>query len=109
MSMIDIDKIVAVAALMHKVDQAGSDEDGIFERALSIFERALDQMSAAERPLVIFAGKLMQGKGYSVMSNNPENIRNYRSLAEHLGASSEETESDWPGLRQILFYPPARQ
>jgi hypothetical protein len=55
------------------------------------------------------ASKLMDGKPYSVTSDNPEAITRCRSLAKHLGASVESIEESEAGTTTIIFRPASRQ
>jgi hypothetical protein len=105
MADINIDKIVVVAA---SVNQAGEDEEKI-----NALARELDQMTRPEVALVMFASKLLQGKGYQITTDNPhgELAVNCRAVAAHLGAVESTEHIDWPrpGLTQIIFAPTAQQ
>jgi hypothetical protein len=75
-------------------------------------ERGLDRLDAADKPLAVFALKLLQGKPYAVTSNSPETLARYRAFADHVGAVIEVIEGvDWPapGLTKIVFRPPPAQ
>lgn len=94
---VEIAEIVRLAALMHKVDRDDSDEDA------TELERGLKQLGGMGSAMVIFAGKMLEGKPYRVISDWPETVARYRSVARHLGASEETTELG------IVFRPPAQQ
>jgi hypothetical protein len=102
--VINNEKIVELATLMHKVDQLGEGDEA------DAFQRELDQINSADTALVIFAGKMLEGKPYSITSDDPEgeNMTRHRALAQHLGAT-EELFTQGAVMTQIIFRPPARQ
>jgi hypothetical protein len=69
-------------------------------------ERELDELDEADSKLLWFAVKVLEGRAAEVTTNEPER---YREFAEHVGATLEEVESDWSGLRRFIFRPPAAQ
>ena len=94
--MITNDQIVTLAALMNDDDQ------------FATFEREIAQLDTPNIMLVRFVSKLLEGKQYSVMSNNPETISRHLALAEHVGATIERRERS-DGFTQIIYSPPLRQ
>jgi hypothetical protein len=70
----------------------------------------LDRTSDFDRILVAMASKLLDGKKFSVCSDNPETLKRARSLAQHLGAPiSAEFYDRLMGKPAIIFDPPSRQ
>jgi hypothetical protein len=64
-------------------------------------QRELDfglfEIGDAASRLVIMARKLMKGKPFRVMCNDPELLREYRALGKALGAQINVVEQDdWP-------------
>jgi hypothetical protein len=104
MNMIDNNEIIAVAALLCKANKSDSEEDA------ENFGRALDSLVDVDSVALVFcAAKLMEGKPYGVHSNNPETVKRYRALAQHLGASVTEAGARPLALRTLRIDPPSRQ
>lgn len=80
------------------------------EDQLDAFERELKRLDHTDAALVQFASKLIEGKRYRIVSDNPdgENFRRHRELAEHMGATVELEQSDG-GMTEIIYRPPVRQ
>jgi hypothetical protein len=97
--MTDYDKIIAVASLMNK----GDEED-------DALQYAFDKLTDAEMALVIVAGKLLEGKRYGVITDDPEGemTLDCRALVTHIGGSIELVTQDGDST-QIIFRPPAWQ
>ena len=98
------DKIVELAALQLKIDRSASASDDDVHN----FERGLEPLEGYDHALLMLAVKLMAGMPYRVISDNQENISRCRSMAEHLGASVEQKQSNWPGASQLIFRPASR-
>jgi hypothetical protein len=82
-------EIVELANMVLAIDQS-PDDAALAQRFEDRFER-LEPVE--EGPLVMLASKLLGGKPYRVISDNPETLRRCRSLAAHLGAAvTEETD-----------------
>jgi hypothetical protein len=96
--MMDAAKIVRVASLMHEVD-SGADA--------AEFERELAELSQTDKQMVIFAGKVLEGKPYQVTSDGAEFIARYREMALHLAATIREIEEDG-GITRVVFAPPSK-
>jgi hypothetical protein len=89
-----------------------NDEGEELEEANRAFQAALSQLPE-DRGTVMMVIKLLDGKPYSMTSNNPDNIQRCIAIAEMIGATVEDSEvsvahlkSIGPGLRTITVYPP---
>jgi hypothetical protein len=51
--------------------------------------------------------KLLEGKPYGILSDNPESIKRVRSIAAHLGATVREVH-ERGGRTGIIFDPPPK-
>lgn len=107
----DYNEIVRLAALFRKVEL---DPDAF--DAMDEIDKWMDEAAKIDvyAPMMVMAAsKLMGGKPYSISSDNPKAISNMRLLAQHIGASVEETKgdaaSDWPPdkLATIILSPPS--
>lgn len=94
------DEIVRLACLILAADLSAEGE--------SELERGLAQLNAADMPQVLFVSKILEGKPYSFITDNPETVRRSRALAQHVGASIKVIEQA-AGITQIQFSPPSRQ
>jgi len=104
--MTDNEKIIDIAALMLKADQASNQGD--YD---AIVGHELENLNRAEVSFVMFAYKMLAGRAYQINSDtiNPR----YYDLAKALGATaSEETTNSWanviPGLVSVTFVPAVR-
>jgi hypothetical protein len=94
------DEIVRLAALMMKVDQGGEYND----------EVGPTKLGQDNFMMVRFASKIMQGRPYTLTSDNAKHIELHRALARRLGATEETAPPMAPGMPpQIMFRPAARQ
>ena len=102
--MTDLCQIKEIAALIHLVDQevvTGPPADAELVRRLAA-------LTATDRRLVIFAGKMMEGKPCRIVTDNRNSITAHRAMAQHLGAHERESRQDGP-MTSILFVPTAPQ
>jgi hypothetical protein len=64
---------------------------------LKELDYGLSEIGDAASRLVVMARKLMKGKPFRVLSNDPELLREYRALGKALGAQINVVEQDdWP-------------
>jgi cytochrome c-type biogenesis protein CcmH/NrfG len=89
------DKIIEAAALMYKAEQTDSRKD------LRLFSQAMKRLKPDDRPLMMMMCKLMEGKRFSIASDDPEMIRRSTEVAKAYGATVIET-SEPVGLISIL-------
>ena len=87
--MFDIEEILALAALQRKIDLDSLD-DHVSPSDIDGFKKGLDRLDANGFVLLNVARKILEGKSYSITSDNPETISRCRSLAENMGASVNE-------------------
>jgi hypothetical protein len=87
--MFGIEEIVSLAALRLKIDFDSLD-DHVSPSDIVYFKRGLDRLDATGFVLLSVAGKILEGKSYSITSENSETIRRCRSLAEYMGAFVQE-------------------
>ncbi|MGC2078797.1 MAG: hypothetical protein WA728_22765 [Xanthobacteraceae bacterium] len=59
--------------------------------------------------IVVMLGKMLDGRGYQITSDNSDNIARMKVAADAIGATYAERESPIPGTTTVLFSPPARQ
>jgi hypothetical protein len=105
---ISIEEIVSLAALQRKIDLNSPDEPAS-PSDMDAFKKDLDRLnSVRDFAMMTVARKLLDGKPYCITSDNPQTIKQFRSLAGHMGASVDEC-SDAGGLTKIIFGPPSRQ
>jgi hypothetical protein len=100
----DLDEILTLGAWMNcHTGDPGPD----FERRLR----------AADPKLVMLAAKLLAGRPYTILSDDPEVIRHARLLAERVGATTLSAEgfplldddSDFVGTQTVVITPAPRQ
>jgi hypothetical protein len=96
----DDDEVIRVAHMMHAVDRGDCD--------LADFDLAFGAMSFSDKTAVLFAGKLIEGKPYRFLTDNPVTISRARSIAQRLGGVVTSAETDG-GMTSIRFDPPSRQ
>ena len=65
-------------------------------------------MNFQDRMLLNFVGKILEGKPYELVSDNPDLIGRARELARRLGATEREV-ADGGAMTSIIFDPPMRQ
>jgi hypothetical protein len=94
------DEIVRIAHLVLSVDAGAS--------PLSELERAGDRLSFDDLRAVLLAVKLIEGKGYRILSDNPASVARARSIAALVG-SSVLSADERDGAAGILFAPAHRQ
>jgi hypothetical protein len=82
MSNIDNENLVEAAALQRKIDHdlSFSQED------LQRFEREIGKFNGSDFIIMSLAINLLEGKQYSISTDNPDTTNRCRSLAEHMGA-----------------------
>jgi hypothetical protein len=76
------EETVALAALMHKIDQASS----VCPSEMETLKREMARLDNKVAPLLL-ARKLLEGKPYRLSSDDPETIERCKSLAEYMGAA----------------------
>jgi hypothetical protein len=103
-------EIVEAGRLMLALWQSPDEEVAAHAQRLDV---AMAKMDFAERHLVFLAMKILAGSSYGVCTDNPENAKRYRSLAEHMGATVTEvdqSETHWAGVLKpminLRFDPP---
>jgi hypothetical protein len=96
------EEVVEAAQLILAVDRG--------ERSVDELELKLGQMSFGDTSAVLFAVKIIEGKPYGFMTDNPDSemISRARSVAECLGAVGTSVETDGR-MTNIRFDPPSRQ
>ena len=101
-------KIIELAALMSKCDQSESDDD------LQLLNQELKQLTPKTAiALVMMAQKLLDGKCYSVSTDDPEDIRRCIAIAHLLGATVEDNQGHFlldlfpPNITSIRIVPPS--
>jgi hypothetical protein len=100
--MTDNDNIVRLAALMREADKN--------ELSHGDFEREMEQADSRDLRFAHFVYKLMTKGRYLVNSSNPETFKRYRDLAQYIGATAEDVQSDWPApMLSVLFSLPPSQ
>ena len=100
------EKIVRAAVLMLKFEQTELEVDlHAYKQKLAEIAEMDDQQFI---PLVMFAGKILEGKRYWISSDAPETIERARSLAQVLGAVVTEERDEDDGSTTLIFAPPAR-
>jgi hypothetical protein len=98
-------EIIRVAHLMRAMDQGGRRKKG--SNSVGEFERARATMDSWDMSALWFAVKLIEGKPYVVMSDNPEFVRRMRSVAGRLGGVTALVETDVE-TASLRFEPPGR-
>src|SRR5947207_811441 len=96
------EEIASLAALQLKIHLA-SLQDKVFPADVETFKERLNRLTGSELAMLFAASRLLEGRCYSITSDNPETIRRHRSLAKHLRASIEESvaaNKRSPGRRQ---------
>jgi hypothetical protein len=89
MNTISNEEIVSLAALQRKI-QVDSFGDHVSPSDIDDFKDGLNRLDITGFVLLGLAGKLLEGKSYSISSDNPETISRCKSLAEYMGASVNE-------------------
>jgi hypothetical protein len=85
MNNIRNEEIVSLAALQRKIDLDSLD-DRVSPADINDFKNRLNRLDVNGFVLLSVAGKILEGKSYSITSDSPETIRRCRSLAKHMGA-----------------------
>ena len=94
------DELIRVAALQRQVDLTGE--------PAAEFEAELAKLSGIDLRLLTLAAKLLEGKQYQIVTDKPDNAKQYRALGQHVGAAIEVAEIAGRFTR-IIFRPPAAQ
>jgi hypothetical protein len=97
------DDIVRIASLMVALDR--DDADNSFAGQL---DRELQKLDRTDTLLTVFVSKMIAGKPYRIVSDNPATLNRALVLADHVGATVEFLEQD-SGQIEIVFAPPTRQ
>jgi hypothetical protein len=84
------EKIAKLAALQRKIHLDGL-ADEVSASDMDAFKERLQHLNSSEMVLLFAASRLLEGGSYSITSDNPETLRQHRSLAKHMGASIDET------------------
>jgi hypothetical protein len=103
-TMPTFDEIVRLATLANSIVEEDDPRGEAYCRDLAAI--------GIEARWVIMASKLLAGKPYCVVSDNPESIARAKSLAQHMGAIMEERgNGELHGINQptFMFYPPSPQ
>ena len=97
------DDIVRVASLMVALDR----EDASNSLAGQL-DRELKKLDRTEMLLTVFVSKMIAGKPYRIVSDNPATVSRMQVLAGHVGAAVAFAERG-SGQTEIVFSPPSRQ
>jgi hypothetical protein len=89
MNNISNEEIVSLAALQRKIDLDSLD-DHVSPSDIAGFKEGLGRLDATGFVLLNVAEKILEGKSYSITSDNPETISRCRSLVKHMGAFVKE-------------------
>jgi hypothetical protein len=92
------EKAVHLARLL--IDACNHPDDQALQQRL---RTELDHSDQTTLRLSTAAQKLLDGKGYSISTDNPETVRVFRALAEHMGATFNETVAGWPAPDNYAF------
>jgi hypothetical protein len=95
-------RIIELAIMQLAVDRAPGDEP-LGDRFSAALERALDADPTMAIQMTL-AVKLLSGKRYQIISDNPETIRRARAIAADIGASVEALE-ELDGMTRVIFKP----
>ncbi len=87
------DKIIECATLFCQLYNM-KDDDPDLDRVGRQYEEAMSQIDSAECAHVVMLAKLMDGKRFRIMSNNPDTVRRAIELAREIGATFNDTEDD---------------
>ena len=106
-------KILEAAALMNKLYQI-EDEGEELEQAYREYVAAMDQLDRDDIGMVLVAESLMNGKAYSMVSDDPDSIRRTAALALEMGATVKYGEGLLveimdeldPTMTSITIWPP---
>ena len=93
-------EIIDLAVMCLAVDQSPGDE--VLAKR---FRRALERATPVDVPLGMqmhLAVKLLSGKRYQIVTDNPETVRRARSIAADLGAAVEEFEQDGDKTKMVI-------
>src|SRR5690349_14305556 len=101
--MVSNDDIVRVASLMVAADREDADK-GVADQ----LDRELRRLDRTDLLLTVFVSKMIAGKPYRIVSDNPGTVDRMQVLAEHVGAAIEFIERD-DGQIEIVFAPPMHQ
>ncbi len=93
--------LIEVAKLMLEVDKFGRLQD------TEKLERELAHLNCQKFSRLFLAYKILEGKPYSVFTDNPETVRNMREFGRALGATERSMTEDG-GITRIVWDPPAR-
>ena len=96
-------KIIEISALQHAVDNA-PDDKALWEK----FEAALEALPREDLTLVSLATKLLEGKPYRIITDNPETVARARSFAKYLGVTVTQV-GQAENETSLLFEPPEKQ
>ena len=92
------DEIVRLATLRLQADRTGE--------PAAEFEAELAKLSGIDLRLLTLAAKLLEGKPYQIVTDNLDNAKQYRALAQNVGAAIEVGEIAGRFMRMI-FRPPS--
>lgn len=95
--------IVEMATLQLKIDQGQPSTNDVHT-----YEQGLAGLSSGDFIVMNLAVKVLEGKQYSVTTDNAETVKRCRSLADHMGALVQEI-FEGSGLTKIVFRPSSRQ
>jgi len=84
-----IEEIVRLAALQQQID-LDSVDDHVSPLDVEQFKKGMDRLDVDGFVLLNVARKILEGKPFSITSDNPETITRCRSLIDHMGASVHE-------------------
>ena len=108
------ERIIEAATLMHRMQYLDEGEE--LERVDLAFQAALALLyseAPANIAALVMVQHLLDGKPYSMTSDNPDSIRLYIALAHAIGARVEDGAGPFAdvlptGLCSIRVYPPSQ-
>jgi hypothetical protein len=100
--MTTTEDIIRIAALILNTDDGDA-------ASLDEIGRELDKLDMPDKMDVLVASKLLAGKPYQIVSDNPDTIARARLLAEQIIGASVRCVASNDERTHIVFDPPARQ
>ena len=91
------DELIRLAALQRQVDRTGE--------PAAEFKAELAKLSGIGLRLLTLAAKLLEGKPYQIVTDNLDNAKQYRALAQNVGAAIEVGEIAGRFTRMIFRSP----
>ena len=105
--MTDNATIIEAAKLKSKLESIT--DHRLVEHALFEWKAAVAKLDSSDHELMVMAERIVEGKPYIAMSDNPDRIQRYRSVANDLGATVKDGGNAYPmpeGMMAITIIPP---